>query len=146
MFGGFFPAILFYAMKNQGFSKPERLCSIRIIAGLFEKGHSFAVSLLNVVWAKSSVPLPFPAQVAFSVPKKKFRHATTRNLIKRRMREAYRKQKSLLYDFLRSQKIWMVFILVYRGNEPAEYKEIEKAVADALTKLCSAVMENTKNC
>ena len=133
-------------MKNQGFSKPERLCSIKVIAGLFEKGHSFNVSLLNVIWAKSSIPLPFPAQVALSVPKKKFRQATTRNLIKRRMREAYRKQKALLYDSLRAQKIQIVFILVFKGNEPAEYNEIEKAVADALTRLCHAIKERAEKC
>lgn len=133
-------------MKNQGFSKPERLCSIKSISGLFEKGHSFNVSLLNVIWDKSSAPLPFPAQVAFSVPKKKFRHATTRNLIKRRMREAYRKQKALLYDFLRSQKIQIVFILVFRANEPAEYNETEKAVAEALARLCHAIKENAEKC
>ncbi|NSW95267.1 MAG: ribonuclease P protein component [Bacteroidales bacterium] len=133
-------------MKYQGFSKPERLCSIKTIAGLFEKGFSFNTRLLKVIWAESPVLLPYPAQVAFSVPKKKFRHAVTRNLIKRRMREAYRKQKNSLYDFLISNNKQIVFILVFRGNEPADYPETESAVADALIRLSSAVKENTGKC
>lgn len=133
-------------MKNQGLGKPERLCSIKTIASLFEKGHSFNVRLLNVIWAVSPSELPFPAQVAFSVPKRKFRHAVTRNLIKRRLREAYRKRKASLYESLVSHNMQIVFILVFRGSYPAEYREIEAAIEDALTRLSSAVKETAGKC
>ena len=79
--------------RRETFEKSERLCSTKIISGLFENGNIFYTSLFKVVWNKSPVTLPLPAQVAFSVSKRGFRLAVTRNLIKRRMREAYRKNK-----------------------------------------------------
>jgi ribonuclease P protein component len=66
-----------------------------------------------VAWIASSIILPSPAQIAISVPKKSFRLAVTRNLIKRRIREAYRKKKQILYNFLSEEKIQITFVLIW---------------------------------
>jgi len=87
---------------RETFDKSERLCSTKVIASLFESGNIFYSSLFKVVWGRSPVTLPGPAQVAFSVSKKGFPLAVTRNLIKRRIREAYRKNKKTLYEHLSS--------------------------------------------
>ena len=79
--------------RRETFEKSERLCSTKIISGLFENGNIFYTPLFKVVWSISPVIIPYPAQIAFSVSKRGFRLAVTRNLIKRRMREAYRKNK-----------------------------------------------------
>jgi ribonuclease P protein component len=120
---------------RETFDKFERLCSTKIITGLFESGNSFYTSLFKVVWGQSPVALPGPAQVAFSVSKKGFRLAVNRNLIKRRMREAYRKNKSTLYEHLTSENIQIAFIVILRGNTVPDYLTIEKSMNEMINKL-----------
>ena len=89
---------------RETFEKSERLCSRKAIEALFETGYIFHNSLFKVVWKKDEGSLPEPAQVAFSVSKRGFKLAVTRNLIKRRLREAYRKNKSPFYEHLADTK------------------------------------------
>jgi ribonuclease P protein component len=120
---------------RETFDKSERLCSRKTIEALFETGHIFHSSLFKVVWNKDQFSLPKPAQVAFSVSKRGFKLAVTRNLIKRRMREAYRKNKQSLYSHLSEQNIQIVFIVIIKGNAVPEYVTIEKAIRAVVEKL-----------
>jgi ribonuclease P protein component len=126
-------------ITRQTFTKSERLCSLKVITGLFETGNIFYNSLVKVVWAKSPVVIPFPAQVAFSVSKKGFRMAVTRNSIKRRLREAYRKNKNSLYDFLVSENCQIVFVVILRGTKVPDYLSIEKSILEVINRLKSEV-------
>ena len=119
---------------RETFDKSERLCSSKIISGLFENGNIFYTSFLKVVWGKSTTPLPFPARVAFSVSKKGFRLAVTRNLIKRRLREAYRRNKMILYEQLTSLNIQVNFVVILNGNVVPDYQTIEKSMKEMLNK------------
>jgi len=127
--------------RRETFNKSERLCSTKIISGLFENGNIFHTSLFKVVWSKSPVPLPFPAQIAFSVSKKGFRQAVTRNLIKRRMREAYRKNKYPLYEYLSSENRQIVLVVIMKGNSVADYLTIEKSIKEILARLIGDIKE-----
>jgi ribonuclease P protein component len=132
--------------KRETFDKSERLCSTKIISGLFESGNIFYTSLFKVVWANSPSELTVPAQVVFSVSKKGFRLAVTRNLIKRRLREAYRKYKNILYEFLVSENKQIVFVVIIRRNSVPDYQVIEKSIKEMLNKIISLIKENGKIC
>ncbi|HUX55795.1 MAG TPA: ribonuclease P protein component [Bacteroidales bacterium] len=129
---------------KETFSKSERLCSNKSITNLFETGNTFYTSLFKVVWGESTLALPFPAQVAFSVSKKGFKLAVTRNLIKRRMREAYRKNKQILYDQLSLENIQVVFVVIMKGNVVRDYLIIEKSMKEMIIKLITIIKENPK--
>ena len=124
---------------RETFSKQERLCSVKTISSLFEEGNVFYTTLFRVVWNITPEPQSFPVRVAFSVSRKAFRLAVTRNLIKRRMREAYRKNKSQLYNHLvtRNRNISLFFIL--RTDNIPDYLSIEKSMKDAIIKLSNLV-------
>jgi ribonuclease P protein component len=120
---------------RETFNKSERLCSVKVISGLFEDGKVFYNSLFKVVWTKSTADLPFPAQVAFSVSKRGFKLAVTRNLIKRRLREAWRRNKNTLYEHLAAENNKIVLVVILRGNKVPDYITIEKSIKEVIGKL-----------
>lgn len=132
-------------ITRETFDKSERLCSRKVIEKLFETGHIFYTPLFKVVWEPGNYSFTGPAQVAFSVSKRGFRLAVTRNLIKRRLRETYRKNKALLYNHLRSQNIQIVFVVIIRGNSVPDYAKVEKGVKDVIHKLINLTVQNQNN-
>tara|TARA_B100000497_G_scaffold106924_1_gene124137 strand:- start:435 stop:803 length:369 start_codon:yes stop_codon:yes gene_type:complete len=109
------------------FSREERLKSKETLASLFSKGSHFVFPPLHVRYRyipsnKSSV------QVAFTVPKKKFKRAVDRNLLKRRMREAYRLNKSLIEEKNQSKLKELSIIFIYSSQEILSTEKIESAM------------------
>ena len=74
----------------------------------------------------------------FVVPKKKIKKAVHRNLIKRRMREAFRIQKSAIYSVL-PQSAAVDLVLLYRDTKVADYSAIHAAIAKGIAKISEAL-------
>ena len=123
-------------MKKYTFTKEERLCSQKQIELLFNNSSSFILYPFRIVWTSQTLAdAPYPAEIAISVPKKRFKRAVDRNKIKRLIREAYRKNKGeLFYPFLRQQHIKLSFILIYVSNELFTAVDMEKKLNLCLNK------------
>ncbi|HEY0244310.1 MAG TPA: ribonuclease P protein component [Mucilaginibacter sp.] len=122
------------------FKKEERLCNKRLIDGLFHNGSSFLCYPFKVSWLLNAGQQQVCAQVLFSVSKRRFKHAVDRNLIKRRMREAYRLNKQqLLYDVLAGDDKQIVLSVGYIGKGIEPYELIEKKMLRLLTQLSQEV-------
>lgn len=108
------------------FKKEERLCNKKLIDGLYHNGSSFLCYPYKVSWLLTE-SARVPAQVVFGVAKKRYKTAVDRNLIKRRMREAYRLLKQqFLYDQLHSADKKLILSISYIGTEITDYAFMEK--------------------
>lgn len=132
-------------MKNtNSLGKEERLCSRKQIADLFESGNSIYPFPFSIVWKQSSVEFPFPVKIAFSVSKKAFKRAVDRNRIKRLLREAWRLNKSILYEELEQDKKYLVIMLIYNGKAMPDFETITKSLLKAIEKISVALHETKR--
>ena len=132
--------------ERQTFGKSERLCSTKLISQIFVAGNIFYSHHFKVLWIISPVVIPSAAQVAFSIPKKVLKLAVTRNLIKRRFREAYRRNKQKLYDVLRAKDKQLAFIVIYRQNSVPQFRTMERYVVELIEALCSIIENGEEKC
>ena len=73
--------------------------------------------------------------MAVSVPKRLFKRAVDRNLLKRRIREAYRLNKSDLFCLLQQKELKLVLVIQYQHREIAGFHAIEEGLIKGLAKL-----------
>lgn len=118
-------------LSKYSFSKSERLTGKKKIEELFKRGSSFYLGsfLVRVL----SLECEGPNQILISVPKKKFKRAVDRNLIKRRIREAYRLNKHLLDSVTQSRPLSIGFI--YLSSEILTFDNIQSQLIQCLERL-----------
>jgi len=132
-------------MEGFTFHKEERLCSQKIIGELFTSGDSFLAYPLKVVFLKTDSAQAHPLQAAFTVSKRNFKRAVKRNLLKRRMREAYRLNKSGFYNEIAVKELHIAVMFVFIGKDIVEFPIIEKAMISAFKKLLLKLRINEVN-
>lgn len=111
--------------------KHERLCGEIVVKQHFNQSKRFTAYPLRVHYALR--PGNAHARLLVSIPKKLFKHAVDRNLLKRRIREAYRTNKPTL-------TIDIAF--VYMDKEIRSTEIIEKAVKKAIHHITSTHTAN----
>lgn len=112
--------------------KDKRLKSRKSIENLFANGKSLKKYPLRLVYT----PIENGAneiKMGVSVPKKKFKRAVHRNLLKRRIREAFRTNQNQL-----DPQLSFHFMVIYTSPEILSFQEIEKSMLTLIDLLNSA--------
>lgn len=122
--------------------KSERLCSKNLIERLFAGGNrSFPAYPLRVVYmCLEADEGTSDVSILVSVPKKRFKRAVKRNLVKRQIREAYRLNKYILLDAIRNKGgKKMVLAFIWLDNQIHTSDEIGYKVRKLLTHIAENI-------
>jgi len=117
------------------FLKNQRLHEFRLIRSLFTGGKVFFFPPLKITWLKFREPTLPSHQVMISVPKAIHRRSTDRNLIKRRIREAYRLNQSILAYKDLAKPPYLAFCITYTSKEILTYSAIQDKIILLLQRL-----------
>ena len=108
--------------------KKERLCGKTSISMLLAKGKFSNVPGMRFIFRKETDNEV--DRIMVSVPKKLFKRAVKRNLLKRRIRESYRKQKHNL-----TIEGGLDVLFTYNTKEVMTYGQIYEAVGQIIEKI-----------
>ena len=124
------------------FKKKDRLSQQKIIQKLFQEGiqinfYPFKIYILQVEKSLSQ-----RIQVLVSVPKKQFKKAADRNLVKRRIREAYRLNKQILNEIKLKPEMQIAIAFVYNTDKIHDHGLIQDKMTEALNKIITVIEKN----
>lgn len=109
------------------FRKEERLCSKKHLGLLFKNGSSFLLYPFRISYIFVDETMGVPVQVVINVPKKRYKRAVDRNLLKRRIKEAYRLHKQeAFYKALPTDKGLLLFAIQFVGKDKYPFAFLEK--------------------
>ncbi len=123
------------------FPRENRLRGRSVFAALFTNGKTFNQYPFRITWKMpvSTEPQGEALQAAFVVPKRNFKKAVHRNLLRRRMKEAFRLQQDELRQTLAETGLKLRFVCIYSAKEESPYSEIEKKIIVTLQRLVHEV-------
>ena len=119
-------------------SKEERICSRTLIESLFNGGGSHALSAypLRVVYKleEQHAEQRAKVQIMVSVSKKHLKHAVKRNRVKRQVREAYRKNKSIIVEKVPSGSL-LLMAFIWLADNLYDTQEVEQRISALLMRI-----------
>ncbi len=122
-------------MEKYTLSKSERLSSKKKIDALFLAGSSFVVYPYRVVYMCDEQESSAMSSIMVSVPKKKFKRAVKRNLLRRRTKEAYRLHRLPLVETLAQLDKHLMMAILYLDKEEQPYEVLERKMKEVVRRL-----------
>jgi len=122
------------------FAKEGRLKSKKSIVRLFKTGRSYSSPPIRFIYQVNKNLENQGIKVTFSVPKRTFRKAVDRNLLKRRMRESYRIYRNQLNDLAKERNVEIEGIFIYQASDILSFRKIKSSMA-VMTNRISKVID-----
>jgi ribonuclease P protein component len=117
------------------FKKEERLYGHAALDNVYNNGKHLQTDSIKIIFIEAPKSTYPPCRVVFSVPKRSFKKAVDRNLIKRRMREVYRNHKHILYKELTEKEKSIHIYMIYLSKEIIHFDELKDNMLKALKTL-----------
>lgn len=124
---------------DERFGKAYKLCNKKIIAELFKSAKSVYSHPLKIIYLNRKLKTEKAFQIAIAVPKRNFKKAPHRNKIRRRIKEAVRKNKTPLEKALINDKKQLALFLIYLDKQTVGYSDIEKKIVFLFDRLIKEV-------
>tara|TARA_B100000963_G_scaffold284206_1_gene252997 strand:- start:155 stop:520 length:366 start_codon:yes stop_codon:yes gene_type:complete len=115
-------------MVSYPLNKDNSLKRTSDIDAVFKNGKKVSSNLISLYYIKSNHP---KIRTAFSVGKKSHKLASTRNKLKRLMKEAFRLNAK---DFI-EQQLYCDFVFVYFGTDKVNFNDVEQSMKSLLLSL-----------
>lgn len=119
------------------FKKEERLYGHAALENVYTNGKHVHTNAIKIIFTEVPQNDQPACRVVFSVPKRGFKKAVDRNLIKRRMREVYRNHKHILYQHLENKQKQIHIYLIYTSKQIIEFDALKENIVQALQLLAS---------
>ena len=117
------------------FPKKQKLCNETVIKEMFSNGNSLAIHTVRLVWKEEVSSDDVAIKSIIVVPKKKLKLAADRNVVRRRIKEAYRLNKSAIESFLAEKNKQLNIAIIYQNEKILSYKAIEEKIKLILVRL-----------
>ena len=117
------------------FPKKQKLCGEKVIERLFANGKSISEKPFRAIWNFEKNNDQVFVKSLIVVSKKRLKLAVDRNVVKRRIKEAYRLQKKQLECFLESTNQQLNLAIIYQEEEILDYKTLEEKINLLLSRL-----------
>ena len=124
-------------MKRNTFPLKEHLKSKSVIDNLYANGTSATAFPLHAVFLEQPATQEPTAAILINVAKRRFRHAVDRNLLKRRIREAYRTEKHQFIETLENNGKKMAVAIMYIDTKPSSTEYLKRKMEKLLNAIVS---------
>ncbi len=131
----------------ENLTKSERICSKRVIDGLFSGSPQLLSASVPKVASMAVYPVRavfqveetrggcVPVRMMVSVSKRRFHHAVDRNRMKRLVRESYRRNKQLLWDAAQAADCQVTVAFVCMADRLCPCAQVEHSVRKILYRI-----------
>ncbi len=127
---------------NFKYSRAEKLKSKILFEKLFSEGKNVTIYPLRLVYVKTELKDSVYIKAGVSVSKRNFKSAVNRNRIKRVLREAYRHNKTILFN---NSIANYALLFLYIGKEMPIGKNIDRQMIALLEKFSAKESEKKEN-